>query len=1011
MGMKIKLATPLIALLFLFVNGYTQNDFIRMHPEPGKQYIYEFTESTYILTSDNEKQERSVRTKTYDIRFDNFEPENAEYLSVNIIKNTFERPDGLIPEYTDYRFPYFQEGFPNSMSPDFTETLLSRLTLKYRFDFETSKIELLNREELISEARAILNEKGFELEKIDNRIQDFRESILPETTTQIQNIFQVPEILSSGNEIDPEVFSVSKENNDSIALLNTIRQNGRTGLFSRTIVYDTNRNHLITYNVINTDSLSFPVWIEDERYLVSYTENRIHLNTEKDIQQNRFIISGKIEDSKYRKVTLAVLRSPFGTTLFEESVFLDENNSFQIETEITHSQLVYLQFGNYFGSDLPMLAFYAEPGSRIHFEARGSTFPWEVSFSGSFAGASKLLYDFRKEYNFFSQRLDWSTISILASNVTYADLDRTLNEYVDLFQHYENEMDDYVLDFVRDETEAFIFAGLINFLSLKEQRRVILNGRPLDIDISQQELSQMKSLLDTFNIYSIYNEYGIHSRRLAELYQSYFFRNSRMVAGAKNDGIISSIITSGYYSVANDLPNRVETAKNILAGHPLYSYLAGFLSNEKMSIENRPSWFEEYTQNQINNYYNLMIRVCNDNEFISSIRAEVDKHDKWEDDKYIPATEFYNENGEPAYMSDFFGDKPSVFYVTNNWSAERYHWDELAEKNPEINFVLIMEGSSLQEWMDYMQRAEPVAHQLFLLNGPKLRNIFKNNTKHFIVYDKDGERFAFASNMVTAKNLAKQALNGSKGRLDRSQLKVIILVLSITLLAFIFGILVWRWQIRQRLRKEEQQRRLRELELTAIRSQMNPHFLFNSLNSVQNLIQQNKGREAHLYLADFAGLIRKVLQNSEKEEVSLAEELAMTEQYLNLEKLRFEFDFSISVPDNVDTNNTMVPSLLLQPFTENAVIHGLQNKTESRNLKIEVSREDVGIKIVIEDNGIGREEAQKIAQTKNGKGSKLMRERLQILQEKQGEKYQLEIIDITGEETGTRVEILIPDEK
>lgn len=145
---------------------------------------------------------------------------------------------------------------------------------------------------------------------------------------------------------------------------------------------------------------------------------------------------------------------------------------------------------------------------------------------------------------------------------------------------------------------------------------------------------------------------------------------------------------------------------------------------------------------------------------------------------------------------------------------------------------------------------------------------------------------------------------------------------------------IWKWRVRQRFRREQQQRRLRELELTAIRSQMNPpHFLFNRLNSVQN-----KGREAHLYLADFAGLIQKVLQNSEKEEVSLAEELEMTEQYLNLEKLRFDFDFSIGVEQGIDIHNTTVPSMLLQPFAENAVIHGLQNKPEDRKLKIEVRR-------------------------------------------------------------------------
>jgi two-component sensor histidine kinase len=247
----------------------------------------------------------------------------------------------------------------------------------------------------------------------------------------------------------------------------------------------------------------------------------------------------------------------------------------------------------------------------------------------------------------------------------------------------------------------------------------------------------------------------------------------------------------------------------------------------------------------------------------------------------------------------------------------------------------------------------------------------------------------------------------NKAETINSVLIIVILLAIIILMTIVF--LAYKWRVRQRLRKEEQNRKLRELELTAIRSQMNPHFLFNSLNSVQNLVQQNKGREAHLYLSDFAGLIRKVLNNSEKEEVSLAEELEMIQQYLNLEKLRFDFEFDINVTQDIDSHNTLVPSMLLQPFVENAVIHGLQSKPENRLLKIKITKEgkESGIQICIEDNGIGRAAAKKIAKAKNSKGTKLMRERLEILQEKQGEKYSLKIVDLAE---GTRVEIIIPEE-
>lgn len=322
-----------------------------------------------------------------------------------------------------------------------------------------------------------------------------------------------------------------------------------------------------------------------------------------------------------------------------------------------------------------------------------------------------------------------------------------------------------------------------------------------------------------------------------------------------------------------------------------------------------------------------------------------------------------------------------------------------------------------------------MTHLLFINDSVTFRDIFQAQQVH-MVFNKDGEYIGNAENAKKVVQLAQDSLTPKKKELNKSQLQMIIIALGALIILLVLGLMIWKWRVRQRFRREQQQRRLRELELTAIRSQMNPHFLFNSLNSVQNLVQQNKGREAHLYLADFAGLIRKVLQNSEKEEVSLAEELEMTEQYLNLEKLRFDFDFSISVEQGIDIHNTTVPSMLLQPFAENAVIHGLQNKTEKRKLKIEVKRnshflpdnvsqagssvigkeENPGIVISIEDNGIGRVAAAAISKTKNGKGSKLIQERLEILQEKQGEKYRLEITDLTGDESGTRVEIFIPEE-
>jgi hypothetical protein len=474
---------------------------------------------------------------------------------------------------------------------------------------------------------------------------------------------------------------------------------------------------------------------------------------------------------------------------------------------------------------------------------------------------------------------------------------------------------------------------------------------------------------------------------------------------------------------------ELQFARMVLTGSPLYreigKTLTRFLEQQSQvaATKTRPDYLDDFVMKNLD----LMLRKCNDVEVTEKVTQIVSQYKKLETGKFMPELDLVDINNKKVSYKDFLNGKPTIIYYSENWIGDRYGYEEAAKTHTELNFVMVVEGSNFKQWVEYTKSANPtMTHLLYINNNETFRDIFQTQQVH-MVFNKDGEYIGNAENAKKAVQLAQDSLTPKKKELNKSQLKLIILALGILILIALVVFAIWKWRVRQRFRREQQQRRLRELELTAIRSQMNPHFLFNSLNSVQNLVQQNKGREAHLYLADFAGLIRKVLQNSEKEEVSLAEELEMTEQYLNLEKLRFDFDFSISVEQGIDINNTMVPSMLLQPFAENAVIHGLQNKQENRKLKIEVVKRgggegrdkgggrgkgkgrggDNGIVISIEDNGIGREAAAAISKTKNGKGSKLIQERLEILQEKQGEKYSLKTIDL---EQGTRVEIFIPEE-
>jgi ligand-binding sensor domain-containing protein len=155
--------------------------------------------------------------------------------------------------------------------------------------------------------------------------------------------------------------------------------------------------------------------------------------------------------------------------------------------------------------------------------------------------------------------------------------------------------------------------------------------------------------------------------------------------------------------------------------------------------------------------------------------------------------------------------------------------------------------------------------------------------------------------------------------------------------------------------------RLNELEMSALRTQMNPHFIFNCLNTINSFINSNQKTSANQYITRFAKLIRLILENSRKRRVSLASELEALVLYIQLEQLRFEnrFDYTIDLADNVDQDNVEVPPLVLQPFVENSILHGILPKAGNGHIQITITQTDNAICYSIEDNGVGRAAAKR----------------------------------------------------
>ena len=222
--------------------------------------------------------------------------------------------------------------------------------------------------------------------------------------------------------------------------------------------------------------------------------------------------------------------------------------------------------------------------------------------------------------------------------------------------------------------------------------------------------------------------------------------------------------------------------------------------------------------------------------------------------------------------------------------------------------------------------------------------------------------------------------------------------------------------------KEKEKTRVHRLiahsQLSALQAQMNPHFIFNAISSIQNYILKNKDREAYDYLAKFGKLIRMVLNNSRESTLPLCQELEMLQTYVQLEQLRFKnsFDFVLSVDEKVDAYNTYLPTMLIQPYIENAIWHGLMNLEDSRTgiLSLNISACQKLLKIVIEDNGVGRECSNEFKKgvLHHSIGMKLTEQRLQTIYKlKEYEGITIDIIDLKNDADnplGTRVILLLP---
>lgn len=230
----------------------------------------------------------------------------------------------------------------------------------------------------------------------------------------------------------------------------------------------------------------------------------------------------------------------------------------------------------------------------------------------------------------------------------------------------------------------------------------------------------------------------------------------------------------------------------------------------------------------------------------------------------------------------------------------------------------------------------------------------------------------------------------------------------IGLLFFSIVFLIYKWRLHRIKRKMQIEREIKISQIKALKAQMNPHFFFNTLNSLQDLILHEDIRSSNIYLTKFADLIRNILKFSESEYISLNDEISLIKNYLELEKLRFSDSLSIQFTTNLtpDDEKFEIPSMLLQPLIENAIKHGFSSLEGVKKLKIDFISYESKIEILIEDNGVGLDGNTDINKNSLSFSGRANNNRIQLFNEILDKKIQMEYSSSKSFNSGTLVKLI-----
>ena len=471
---------------------------------------------------------------------------------------------------------------------------------------------------------------------------------------------------------------------------------------------------------------------------------------------------------------------------------------------------------------------------------------------------------------------------------------------------------------------------------------------------------------------------------------------------------ISNAKNIGYYEIAD----KLAFSRILLEGTPLYADLVYQLQD----LAERPD--KEYHSYKY--HFQEFLGSSNNMEATEYVQHLYNRVEILQPGNEMPRMDLIDLDGKKWDWSKTRG-KIVVFMMFNEYGSAQNLCEDLYKEygynRKDVLILRISPGISYENWKTSNSRYSGEMYQFFFPEGEDAFNdrfmISSMNKWKFLVIDRTGKIFRnpeLYNIKSSIKAAVEQPLPPKKPFFETTAARIILGVL----LGMLLSLALYRLIIYRRLKQRSLMQRMSELEQKAMKAQLNPHFLFNSLNSIQHHIRANQLKDAGTYLSVFASLIRKILDNSDKESVPIAEELEIIKLYLELEQMRFEFQYEMEIDPEIDIYNTMIPAMMLQPVVENAILHGLAPKAGDRKLTLEVRLRDEMIIFVVKDNGIGRAASSELRHDHESKGLHIIQSRIDLLNRAEPDKYSLEIIDLKDQDQksmGTQVEISFPDEK